>query len=142
MPAAPSRESKKRKFSESLDQVGGPWKREDSAKDASKSSTKKHKRTGQSSSEQGSAPTLPFSPRVKKGGRQKPRTPSEPLTALQSNMRKRLDGARFRQVFVFHFVRRILDDCIHRLINEKLYLSDSHDTRHMMQDDPKVFEEV
>lgn len=97
MPAAPSRErmrhvSKKRKISESLDQVGGPSsKREDWAKDESKSSTKKHK-GGQSSSEQDSAPILPFSPR--KGGRQ--RAPSESLTALQNNMRKRLDGARFR----------------------------------------------
>ena len=132
MPAAPIRESKKRKIS-----VGGPLKGEDES-----NSSKKHKRIGQSSSGQGSAPTLPRSPRVKKVGRQKPRTPSESLTALQNSMRKRLDGARFRRVFVYPFVRRILDNCFHRLTNEKLYLSNSHDTRRMMQDDPKVFEEV
>jgi len=45
------------------------------------------------------------------------------LTVLQKNMKQNLDGARFR------------------LINEKLYKSDSYEAHKTMQDDPRIFEE-
>lgn len=54
----------------------------------------------------------------------KQKAPSDAsLTSLQKGMKDSLDGARFR------------------LINEKLYKSDSHEAHKLMRDDPKVFEE-
>ncbi|OJT13383.1 Ribosomal RNA-processing protein 8 [Trametes pubescens] len=75
------------------------------------------------------APTHPASPKARNTEQPKPKKSNKPnnaekpqgLTPLQANMKKSLDGARFR------------------LINETLYKTDSAKAHELMRSDPAVF---
>lgn len=62
------------------------------------------------------------------------------LTTLQANMKKSLDGARFRCVYSTH--RKVSLTSRHRWINEMLYKSESAKARELMSSDPAVFADV
>lgn len=65
------------------------------------------------------------------------------LTSLQKNMKHSLDGARFRWVSYIFPVYLLIKICPDdSWINEALYKADSAKSHQMMQEDPKVYEEV